>query len=245
MGSPTWSGKVFTTKGARDENEDAAAVLPRGIIVCDGMGGHEAGAEASGVLVRKFREGAPIEDFAREAASWVGAIPHDGSKPPGTTCSVACYHEGKLVGIHVGDSALFLLPQDPSRPMKRLTPSDSLGETILKNSPDAVGGAYRWRHVLNRCVIGGSATDWHVCRELAHTPGDWIVGVTDGVTGAYDLPGRPELDTAWLEQDLRAVLAGTLDGQDMVEAAGAADRGKDNATLAFWRTSRPRTPRKK
>lgn len=240
------SKAVFTTAGpVRDQNEDAAGVAAWGIIVCDGMGGHAHGEQASRVIVQEFMAGSSIEKIDAEAHSWVRALAPmgQGRSSPGTTCSLARFSGDVLMGLHVGDSGLFLLSQDPAQPLRRLTPSDSLGDMILAQDPTDVAVARRFRHVLDRGVIGDRPLTWHRCPRLRYAPGDWIVGATDGVIDAYDYPDRPLLDLGRFEADLRRLFVGETTGNDLVETAASVTG--DNATLALWRTPRPKAPRKK
>lgn len=102
----------------REQNEDSLIVRPPLYVVCDGMGGHEAGEIASEIAVNVISGSAPeypdaselgqaVEEanlaIMRAAAEGVGRV------GMGTTCTAAMLQGERLVVAQVGDSRAYLL----------------------------------------------------------------------------------------------------------------------------------------
>jgi serine/threonine protein phosphatase Stp1 len=113
---------VSTHQGqVRDHNEDGwFASEEHGVwAVADGMGGHENGEWASGVVVEalgKLRLGGAFEDCCRQIAEALHdaneAIQKESStsgKQMGTTAVVLFVREGRFAVLWVGDSRAYLL----------------------------------------------------------------------------------------------------------------------------------------
>ncbi len=114
--------------GARSQQQDAASaqVLSGGgavLVLADGLGGHESGAEASQIVINTFREAAGVGAFddtikrrgalraAVEKANTRianGVDPTHGHRGMASTAVAAVVAEGQLSWVSVGDSHLYV-----------------------------------------------------------------------------------------------------------------------------------------
>ena len=102
----------------REHNEDSLLVQPPLYVVCDGMGGHEAGEVASEIAVRELRAHAPAEPDADALGRAVDeanlaiirAVSEGvGREGMGTTCTAAMLEGDHLAIAQCGDSRAYLL----------------------------------------------------------------------------------------------------------------------------------------
>ena len=194
----------------REINEDCARIIrpvtaealdAHGLltVVCDGMGGHEAGEIASRLavetIVRRFEanelDGDPVTALPRavEAANraiFDAAGRNTKMRGMGTTCTVLLLHRGMAFGAHVGDSRIylirdgeiFLMTEDHSAVID-LVRQGVLSREEARHHPD--------KNVISRAL--GSHREVQVTgwpRPFAVRPGDRFLLCTDGL---YDLVG--------------------------------------------------------
>ena len=110
-------------------------------VICDGMGGHAGGKEASTIAIRTIFEtmaGLPadtlprtalrlaIEEAARRVFEFGGAAQH--VQRPGSTCVSIMLHEGGLESAHVGDSRAYAVRQGE---LYRLTRDHSMVQNLV------------------------------------------------------------------------------------------------------------------
>ncbi|GLZ50967.1 hypothetical protein Acsp07_05840 [Actinomycetospora sp. NBRC 106378] len=201
-------GATGLERGARDEQQDAAAWVDDRAVVADGF--HAAGATASRGVVEAVTgsDGARLLDALGEAAARTGP-PDDG----GTTATALWCDGHRVLVAHVGDSRAYLLRDgvlarltvDHTRVQSlvdegRLTPEEAL------DHPD--------RPRLAR-VLGTDEPDLH--RRTAQV-GDRYLLCTDGVWTQLDDAAIARTLTARAEP---GPVVGTLLAQ--VRAAGAPD----------------------
>ncbi len=163
----------------RRENQDAVGVLPASLVasgleaaravpqpsvfvVCDGMGGHEAGAEASTVAVEailaSFGPGfrtqtdrlALLTDAVTAAndAVWARAIGGDHHRRMGTTCTLLLISDGQAYLGHVGDSRAYRIRGEQ---VEQLSTDHTMGEAA-KHDPSLAEIAKTRAHHLTRAV---------------------------------------------------------------------------------------------
>lgn len=141
VGAATHPGRVRTT------NEDYFyhGPVPQGYvaIVCDGMGGHDAGEVAARIAaeaVSQFLQEAPpnqnLEELVRDAILFANQRillqlqPGQSGKFPGSTIVVALATKSDLVYGHVGDSRLYAYAKGT---LTLLTEDDSLVHQMLQS----------------------------------------------------------------------------------------------------------------
>jgi protein phosphatase len=216
-------------------------------IVADGMGGHNAGEEASALAV------AAVEQFTLNTFKWffdadepaaqrvlaqfVLALRHadarileESTERPelsgmGTTLTMAFHLDAQLCVVHVGDSRAYIYGDDA---LYQLTHDDTVIAEMVREGavrPEQVAG-HRLRHVITN-VVGGNEAVVHVeAHALEVVAGDRLLLCSDGLT---------EMVT---DADIAAVLAAETDPEitctQLVARANAAG-GRDNVTVLIVR----------
>jgi protein phosphatase len=220
-------------------------------IVADGMGGHQAGEQASALAV------GTIEEFVLNTLKWFfhlrseeeqnvlmefqralrqadlkifeEASHHPELRGMGTTLTMAYSSNSQLFVVHVGDSRCYL---HRGGRLYRLTHDHTLVEEMLRHhalTPEQAAGHYL-RHVITNCVGGdrlGLQVEVHRVELVA---GDTVLLCSDGLTEM--LPdGR-----------IGAILSAQKDPRVACEVlvAEANDRGgRDNITVIVSRFCSP------
>lgn len=223
-------------------NEDACAAGDLGLgyllVVCDGMGGHMGGKDASEAAIRTIFsdiEAAPVG--ASPGASLKAAIEHAGRVVfelggtganllrPGSTVVAILSHAGGSEVAHVGDSRAYLMRAGQIYPLTRdhsmvqqmidagvLKPEEAVGHPDANKITRALGMAANVEVELRPT-------------PLAHQQGDLFLLASDGLC---DLVSPPEM----LSVTMQAKQARGLDFacQQLVAMANARG-GHDNITV--------------
>jgi PPM family protein phosphatase len=228
-------------------NEDSAAYratkLGHLLVVCDGMGGHALGQEASRLAVATIMQsvetaapsvapGAALAQAIAEAGRRVyamgGAGPQMGR--PGSTCVALLVHGGAVEIAHVGDSRAYFIRNGHIWP---LTKDHSVVQQLLDQGAITPEQAvlHPEGNKITRAL--GMKPDTEV--ELRDPPllqavGDIFVLATDGLC---DLVRTDEIGTVVMQ-------AASLDlaGQNLVAMANARG-GHDNITVLLARVLPP------
>jgi serine/threonine protein phosphatase PrpC len=236
---------AFRTDAGRDPdkqvNEDAAVHLEtrHGLlaVVCDGMGGHAGGKEASELAIKTMAEivsAAPAATTPRdalrvaieEANRRVWSMPTDeGGYRPGSTIVAVLAHAAGAEVAHVGDSRVYLLHAGA---ITQITKDHSMVQEMVDRNIIKAEDAAKHPDANKIMRALGIAKDVEVGLRpdpIAYTAGDVFVLCSDGLS---DLVGAPEiLDVAGSRPAAQA--AGQL--VDLANARG----GHDNITVLIAR----------
>ena len=163
-------------------------------VVCDGMGGHVGGKEASSLAIETiFRvldttpSGAPaavLAEAIREAnrAIFARGVASPELKGMGSTCVATLTHQGGTEVAHVGDSRVYLLTQhqvyqvtkDHSL-VQRLVDANMLTPEEAPNHPSA-------NQITNALGMKADVEVEVRPQPFAHTPGDTFILCSDGLS---------------------------------------------------------------
>jgi protein phosphatase len=174
------------------ESDDELASRGMIFIVCDGMGGHEAGQHASELTVKTFIDvyrghpSASAEDAATAAANAANRFVLDVSraipsrKGMGTTLTVLILLQGQAICVHAGDSRLYRLRGGELTQMTRdHTWVEDIVESGMLSREEAE--VHQYRHVITKAVGTAEALEPNVFSEAAET-GDVYMLCSDGIT---------------------------------------------------------------
>jgi serine/threonine protein phosphatase PrpC len=236
----------------RDHNEDALLVLPdhNVAVVCDGMGGHEAGEVASGIgveTVKRFFEIAsdleatwPFrydrskdegQNLLSVAAQWANqrireaGEAESGRKRGMGTTFVGCILRGPKAWFGwVGDSRGYLWRRGELRPT---TSDHSLLNELIKTGrlSDEEIANFQHKNVITRALGMADATEVDV-NTFDLEPGDVCLVCCDGLTGMVTDERMAEILSS--EADLQKA------AQQLIDEANA-NGGVDNITVALVR----------
>lgn len=174
----------------RATNEDAYIAEPPLFLVADGMGGHEAGADASHAALEGFRalvgreslRADDVEAAFRAAVTAVDALPAHVSRPGTTLAGAAvCEQDGAAywLVINVGDSRTYRLADGV---LEQVSIDHSAVQALVDRGAITAGQAARHpqRNIVTRALGGGSAgvPDYWM---LPVTAGDRMLVCSDGL----------------------------------------------------------------
>jgi protein phosphatase len=239
-------GSSFPQPGIRYADERAHLLL-----VADGMGGHQAGQQASALAVAAieafvldtFRcfghfEGeagqevlAQLQAALRQADQQViaeGAL-HPELRGMGTTVTLAYALGSQLFVAHVGSSRCYLLRRGQFRQLTRdHTYTDEMVRHGILTPEEAVG--HRFRHLLVNAVGGDKAGVDVEAHRVDLEPGDCLLVCSDGLTDS--VPALRIRDILQEEKEPKTAC------QRLVAEANVHG-GKDNVTVIVARLEAP------
>lgn len=135
---------IGNVRSAQEDSHDIAALTPNGdvFVVCDGMGGHVGGKQASSIAVKciidhlkKDRYPDPIQAL-NDALQFANmqilgyAAEHPDLKGMGTTACVVLMQDTKAYIAHVGDSRIYLY-MGKEKELHRVTKDHSYVQTLV------------------------------------------------------------------------------------------------------------------
>lgn len=238
---------------AKRINEDACGYAETKFghlfVICDGMGGHAGGREASDIAIRTIfdhmanaQEGADpgrtlsraIEEAGRRVYEFGG--PASNTQRPGTTCVSILMHGGSIDVAHVGDSRAYAIR---GKQIYRLTRDHSMVQELLDggviSEHDAMG------HPDSNKITRALGMTPEVLVELREEPmevyeGDVFVLASDGLT---DLARNDDILVTVNEylksKDVQAVC-------DELVALANRRGGHDNITVQVIRVLKANQP---
>ncbi|MFO0649649.1 MAG: Stp1/IreP family PP2C-type Ser/Thr phosphatase [Polyangiales bacterium] len=220
----------------RDHNEDSYAVEEEfGLfIVCDGMGGHQAGEVASALAittvvehVRTHAGGDRLAVLADATRMANARVIEEGArnrrrKGMGSTL-VAMIRDGDDMGIaHVGDSRCYRFREGK---IERMTRDHSLIEELAGDDPIAHAALGGYSNVITRAIGTAPDTEADVRREKLRE-GDVFLLCSDGLSGVVKDPEIQKILTRGGELADRC--------KDLIQAANEGG-GPDNISTILVR----------
>ncbi len=213
----------------REHNEDSLLVAPPLYVVCDGMGGHEAGEIASEIAIQTISRRAPSELDADALGQAVeeanlaiiqGAREGRGKEGMGTTCTAAMLEGEKLVIAQVGDSRAYLLHNGL---LQQLTRDHSIVADLMEQgeiSP-AEARTHQWRSYITR-ALGLDPYMQADLYEINVSAGDRLMLCSDGL---YSM--MPDAEIA----EILGTTPNPQDAADTLVDEALAAGGNDNVTV--------------
>jgi protein phosphatase len=191
------SGAATNVGCVRRENEDAFLVLPeRGVFaVADGMGGHEAGAEASAAVVDSLRSLGEPATVSALLAQCKDRLSHAndelferagrrGADVIGATVAAVLACEGFYACVWSGDSRIYLVRRGAIRQVSRdhTEVSELVSEGVLSEEEARI---WPRRNIVTRAVGACRDLDVEVAQGVLEKD-DIFVVCSDGLTAHVD-----------------------------------------------------------
>ena len=222
----------------RKLNEDSAGWLEGDgfalFIVCDGMGGHNAGEVASEMALNTIREAfgsglsalpdqqlrKAVESANRAIYSMSGTKNH--LKGMGTTVSAVLSEHGRIHVAHVGDSSLFRIREHS---IVKLTKDHSLVQALVDMGTITAEEAkhHSNKNIITRAVGTNEEVEVDL-QTLESNPGDIYLLCTDGLTDYIS------------EEEILEISEKGENGNSLRHLVSTAKErgGKDNITLLVF-----------
>jgi len=211
-------------------------------VVCDGMGGHVAGAKASSIAVNNIVEFFSKEKYTNIKQALEDAITsanlqilyavaeNSELKGMGTTVCVVLVNDAQVWFAHVGDSRIYLYNNQQQR-LYRLTKDHSIVQSLVDSGEitEAEAEKHPQRNRILKALGMKSVLQATVCdMPLLPVTGDVILLCTDGLTCM--------VSDATLLQILKENTTIQEKGEQMLSLAIKAG-GIDNVTLQLVQVS--------
>jgi len=232
--------KTATDVGqVRQNNEDALWVTSSCLVVCDGMGGHQAGEVAADIAIKAvqsfpFTGLNPQEEVLaaiRQAQASIlqASAANEEYHGMGSTITLAWVSDpdqegNSLLTIgHVGDSRCYIFSDGV---LEQMTRDHSVVGELLRSGTITPEEArtHPKRHVLTQALGSGDIDVDLITKDLS--PGTLVVLCTDGLT---DL-----VEDSLIEETLKKDFDSANLAQELVDLANASG-GVDNVTVIVAR----------
>lgn len=225
----------------RKENQDTYGVFEFGdfvlLVVCDGMGGHVGGRQASSIAVRTIHDemqaysGGDVRGALRRAIEAGNRAIYEMARKNyrlmgmGTTCVAAVVQGDTAHVAHVGDSRAYLVHDGQIRALTRdHTMVNLFVDAELLSPEDAA--THPEAHVLSRSLGVERQVEVDLSEPIPLAQSDRIVLCSDGIHGVIGTSGLGNVDWRNPQEGVDAT----------IEAVERAD-GDDNATLVAFGTA--------
>ena len=230
----------------RSANEDSCYVTETQngflFVVCDGMGGHVGGAEASAIAIKSIvnffaqEKHAVIHQALAEALISANkqilsvAATRPDLKGMGTTACVLLLHDDKAWFAHIGDSRIYLYC-NKQRQLHRLTKDHSVVQTLVDQG--IISEEERERHPDKSKILRTLGIHKEILPEICSMPvlpakGDIFLICSDGLTGM--------VNEETLQHVLKQKISLQEKGNNMLSLAKQAG-GTDNITIQLIQVS--------
>lgn len=177
----------------RQRNEDALLVQPeRGLwVVCDGMGGHEAGDYASSWIVGQLsgvtlppRVGGMVNALKTVLADCNGHLREYARSNElgqvGSTVALLVMHSDRAMVLWAGDSRVYRLRKGK---LRQMTEDHSYAREVARNTGRKLEDGQPGSQAITRAV--GASDELQLdCLVLEARPGDAWLLCSDGVSGS-------------------------------------------------------------
>lgn len=135
---------IGNVRKAQEDSHDMAALTPNGdvFVVCDGMGGHVGGKQASSIAVKSIIEYLKADKYSQPLQALNDALQyanmqilgyanaHPELKGMGTTACVVLLQDSEAYIAHVGDSRIYLY-LGKEKQLHRVTKDHSFVQTLV------------------------------------------------------------------------------------------------------------------
>lgn len=244
-------------QGGRKENQDCCGYkeTPFGflVVICDGMGGGPAGANASMLAVQsiiqevdKAAQALPPETVLNNAIIAANALlrrtikEHQQLMGMGTTCVAALIATNIVTVAHIGDSRLYLFRN--RKKIFRTTDHSVVGEMVRRGELTEEDARRAENSNIITRSLGISDTIEVEIDVLNITQGDRIVLCTDGVWG---MMREKELSELLCRNDrIDYILTNVLDGIENI-GKGKPNGNYDNLSLGIISINQKRENKQK
>lgn len=135
---------IGNVRTAQEDSHDIAACTPNGdvFVVCDGMGGHVGGKQASSIAVRSITDYLKKEKYGNPIQALIDALQfanlqilgyaadHPELKGMGTTACIVLLQNSEAYIAHVGDSRIYLY-LGKEKQLHRITKDHSFVQSLV------------------------------------------------------------------------------------------------------------------
>ncbi|MDO5645609.1 MAG: protein phosphatase 2C domain-containing protein [Dermabacter sp.] len=224
----------------RKVNEDSYLAIAPVYLVADGMGGHNAGEVASGIVIDEFFSLAgeqyvdpdAVADAMVRAYERIASISDETSRSAGTTVAMVALtlHEDEphWLVMNLGDSRVYMVR---SGQFSQVSVDHSVVQELVDRGEitSAQARVHPYRNMITRALGAGpeARPDFWL---FPVTEGDQFLVCSDGVSG--------EIDDAELER-LLADSAGAESVASSIVHRAVAYGGRDNATAVVVSATQP------
>lgn len=191
------TGRRGNQEDARYPNEDVPMEQPCYYVVCDGVGGEEAGeiasstvCEAMGSYMSQHFDASSftVEDFSNALDFAYSALYKKGKKytsEMATTLTFACFHENGVLAAHIGDSRIYQIR--PEVGIMYRSDDHSLVNAMVHSGnmtpEEAISNPQS--NIITRCMECVSHKEGRAMATVINIndiePGDYFFLCTDGV----------------------------------------------------------------